>query len=749
MSEYVGPLQRIAVSRTLWLVLVFPLLAAMAEVLFARRAARSRSFARAEIAAMAAALVAVVVHAVEIARLPADDRFLIEHLWRLVRVGQLDVSLDLAFDPLSALACALVAAAGLTAAIVAPESSSVRRACRCVLVAAILLVVLADGFVVAIAAAQVATVAGWAIARDEARSRVLVVAIAADAPFVVGAVLLFWGLGGGWGSGGYTPDLSPRFVAVRDADPAAGAERNARPPRAIAPRDDDDDDEPIRIAPGDGFLTLTSSPGAIVFVDDARTPIALGDRPLRSPFVRHPIRGGLHSFRVHAGGSTDDYVVPRVVVDGGREIALTVLGPSVTFRHIQDELVVRGERGGATTREDFARRTLGGVRVATLACLLLFAGIAARVATASSVAGGAAAVCLFARVAFLLPLSHAACAASACAALVIAVGAAVSACRASNARGVLVRVGVAQGSIALAGIALGASTSALLMLVVGALALGALAVSSRDERASSLACVAIALAPLPLVGSFWSASDLVVSAFTSRAIATLPTVLPAAGLVVSIALGSFALWRRHFALFSARRSPSHVGRVGLAAFALAVGPILGASRRVFGDRTATTILETWLDPVFARSHARFADAGNATGLALVIALYGASMAAWAIARRRTRGVAMSDDETTGSADRTISGTLVARPVLGLASLVVRLDRWVIDGILNAVAVTVRAFAWVGARVDEHLVDAPANRAASLALRGIAPLRRFAELQMWIYALLVAAFGAAVLYSLAA
>lgn len=742
MSEYVGPLQRIALSRTLWLVVALPLLAAAVQLVLARRAASSR-VARVGIVGIAAALVAVIAHGVELARLPADERFLFAHLWRLVRVGQLDVNLDLALDPLSAIACGVVASAALVAAIVVPESSPVRLACRSLVVGATLLVVLADGFVVAIAAAELVTVAAWALARDGRRSRVLVGGLAADAPFVAGAVLLFWGLGGGWAGGGYTPDLSPRFVAVHDADPTAA---NPSTPRPSAPRDDDDDDEPRRFAPGDGLLTLTSSPGAIVFVDDARTPITVGDRPLRSPFVRHPVRGGLHTFRIHSGGSTDDYVVSRVVVEGGREIALTVVGPSVTFRHIQDELAVRPVRGGSTTREDVARRTLGDVRVVTLACILLFVGLAARLAMASSIAAAAAPVYVLARLAFLLPLSHVACAVAACAALLFALGAAVSACRESDAHRILVRVGVAQGFVALAALALGAHAAAILVVVVDALALGALGVSAKDGRASFVACAAIAIAPVPFVGAFWPLSELVVSAFTSRAIAPLPTLVPLASVVAALAGSSFAIWRRHYALFGGRRPAAREGRIGmaLAVSALASGPLLGASRRIFGNR-GETILESWLEPVFARSRAHFADAGNATGLALVLALFGASMAAWAIARRRTHAV-VRDETATGNEENALSVAVVTRPVLGLASLVASLDRWVIDGVLRALVATVRAFAWMGARADEQLVDAPANRAASVALRGLAPLRRLAALQTWFYALLVAAFVAVVLYS---
>ena len=386
------------------------------------------------------------------------------------------------------------------------------------------------------------------------------------------------------------------------------------------------------------------------------------------------------------------------------------------------------------------------MRVVTLACILLFVGLAARLAMASSIAAAAAPIYVFARLAFLLPLSHVACAVAACAALLFALGAVVSACRESDARRILVRVGVAQAFVALAALALGGHAAAMLIVVVDALALGALGLSAKDGRASFVACAAIAIAPVPFVGAFFPLSELVVSAFTSRAIAPLPTLVPLAGVVAALAGSSFALWRRHYALFGGRRPAVRDARIGmaLAVSALASGPLLGASRRIFGNR-GETILESWLEPVFERSRAHFADAGNATGLALVLSMFGASLAAWAIARRRKHAV-VRDETATVTEEHAPSMAVVTRPVLGLASLVASLDRWVIDGVLRALVATVHAFAWIGARADEQLVDAPANRAASFALRGVAPFRRLAELQTWLYALLVAAFVAVVLYS---
>ena len=126
---------------------------------------------------------------------------------------------------------------------------------------------------------------------------------------------------------------------------------------------------------------MTSYSGAVVFMDDARTPLRSADGELaRAPFARLPVKGGVHSFRIHPGSGLDDFLVTHVAFGGGREIALTAFGPTVTFRNIRDQLAAHDAHGHAPVREALLTKRVweaaggGGVTALTAACILLFVG---------------------------------------------------------------------------------------------------------------------------------------------------------------------------------------------------------------------------------------------------------------------------------------------------------------------------------------------------------------------------------------
>src|SRR5438552_6807600 len=111
MPELSGPLQHVEISSTLWLIPLFPLIAAIVQVAVGVRRARDprgerrpaelaerdeRILAGAGVAGMALAFAASFVHLRALVGMPADGRYLLEHLFRLVRIGQLDANADLA-----------------------------------------------------------------------------------------------------------------------------------------------------------------------------------------------------------------------------------------------------------------------------------------------------------------------------------------------------------------------------------------------------------------------------------------------------------------------------------------------------------------------------------------------------------------------------------------------------------------------------------------------------------------------------
>src|SRR6516162_9813544 len=100
MPDYAGPLQRLVLSRTLWLILVWPAVGAAWQLIVERRR-DADSARRVAIASLSLATAAIL------AQLPAGRRALLEPLGAGARIGQLDLSLALWFDPLAAAAAVL------------------------------------------------------------------------------------------------------------------------------------------------------------------------------------------------------------------------------------------------------------------------------------------------------------------------------------------------------------------------------------------------------------------------------------------------------------------------------------------------------------------------------------------------------------------------------------------------------------------------------------------------------------------
>jgi NADH-quinone oxidoreductase subunit L len=228
-----------------------------------------------------------------------------------------------------------------------------------------------------------------------------------DFGFVMGAALLFWGLGGAWSpEGEYTSDLAPRFDAVAVTAEAEGgeeghaegakaekAEEKGGKPESADERIAAKEKANAKATSGKGYLTLTSLPGAFVYLDDSHTPLLKDGIPLRSPFVRVEVPGGVHSFRIapddqfHFGtekdartlvidqGVQDNSVVAHVAMGDDKEVALTSFGPTVTFRNLRDQLVATDAQGEHSARDALlGKKAWGRMGVVCLACLLLFLG---------------------------------------------------------------------------------------------------------------------------------------------------------------------------------------------------------------------------------------------------------------------------------------------------------------------------------------------------------------------------------------
>jgi hypothetical protein len=198
---------------------------------------------------------------------------------------------------------------------------------------------------------------------------------------LLSSTVLAWGLEGQWLrglSGEYLSDYGPRFAAVREAPPTG--------PRPRGPS----------AADGRGALTMTSTPGAEVYVgvaDDASL------RTRRAPLAVAPFRGVevsavLQKVAIIPGGAAvvggegfEVALVDAVDVRAGDDIVLTPLGATWTYRDLDAQLALADLEGKHPLRSAFAAKTLGGVAAPSIVLLLLFAAALAALIDAPQALG--------------------------------------------------------------------------------------------------------------------------------------------------------------------------------------------------------------------------------------------------------------------------------------------------------------------------------------------------------------------------
>jgi hypothetical protein len=376
MFEVFGPLTKATPSVVPLLLALWPLAGALACFGDPRRA-RMRAVAVSALGAVAAAFVLVVM-----TRWPSEERVLLRHLGVAARVGQLDLVLALALDPLAAFASA--AAFVVTALLVARQRRAAlgarrRIALLCAMGCAVQLAVMADGLTTLVLAAALSSLAGAAL--GFVRVSCFVADRIAEVALVSAAAIAFWTLGGSWIDDQYVPELDARLV-VSTSD--AARSHDGRGDRASTEVDDDDDERPARTAtrparpgavhPAHATLSLTSLPGAAVLVDGAWLRVRSA---VRAPFADVPIAAGPHTIRVHVGAGADDYYIPRVTSADGEHVWLAVRGATTTFREMTDDLLSSdGSERGA--RAAVARRSFFGASAAGLVLVLVFVAFVAR-----------------------------------------------------------------------------------------------------------------------------------------------------------------------------------------------------------------------------------------------------------------------------------------------------------------------------------------------------------------------------------
>jgi hypothetical protein len=350
MLEYQGPLLRAALSKTLWLVLVGPVLGILWQVFVARRrlarasgSAQRRELRRggwAGVAGVFASAVALLAHLVVLVRLPAGGRALYDHVARGAHVTGLEAPLDLWLDVPAAVGCGLACAGACASAVLVATGPTFERTwtrwvwLQVALLGA-LLAFLADGLFTVAAGWGLAGFAGaWLAGWGDGRKGMAAASwgVAAVSALTLGAALLFWGLGGGWDDEGYAPEPDSPVVAAR-VDGRAG----------------------------EVTLSMTAPPGARVYVDGAKAPSA------RVPFVRMPLGAGPHAVRVDG---TELEGETQFKVADGDDVVLVPLGPTLSLHAIRDAFAMRDRRGEPTIRREVEARVAPG-RVSLVAAVFL------------------------------------------------------------------------------------------------------------------------------------------------------------------------------------------------------------------------------------------------------------------------------------------------------------------------------------------------------------------------------------------
>ncbi len=371
MQEVVGPVQRAIVAPHLWAILAWPLVAIAILALVwcwrvssvgagARRPGPARVQAWLERwtmpAGLFASLCATVGHIVPLMRELPRERYLIVHLWRFFRIGDAEANADLAFDPLAACACCVVAIVSLGALVARRRGgASLAGDSRIGLlaVAAMTVALAENAVVVAIGLGLLASLSVERFVGSAPSVRTWSRATAVVS-FLLGASVLSWALGGAWYDGRYVANDQARFASAIAEKRADKADSSSRTDRPFNPSD----------YTGYGLLNVLTYPNSLVFLDESRQPVEREDRSiLRAPFARLRVPTGYHVVRVHPGGALDDSVVRPVFVSRDQETSIIPIGSSLSFREIRDELTTAPSSSDAQS-----------VRSALLSCRLFKCG---------------------------------------------------------------------------------------------------------------------------------------------------------------------------------------------------------------------------------------------------------------------------------------------------------------------------------------------------------------------------------------
>lgn len=588
MFESAGALAILQPVLTLVALIALPALAAFVSLLSRPKMRRPRPQDESLIAPIVSMTSAVgtlglaIVMAVRLALMPRGV-LLFQHVAQLVRLGQLDLTLDLTLDPRGATLAVTVALIGCASTLHTALSSRpnvcVKLAWTGFMTAGAMLLVVGDGLAPILVGVGALSVGGWGLSRG-GDSTPVTITIAGNVAIFLGLVFLFWSLGGAFGPEGYDPDSSPRFVLV-----------------TVPPRGNE--------SPDQATLIMTSHAGAQVSADHADLPA----EPLTAPFAVS-VNPGVYTLRVQGGTASADVVIPRVALLAGRTHVLSPYGPTASLHVLDDQIAVprlMPSGGALSVRAILTARTIGGLRASAIVLFLVLGGALAHVHALAFRRGHSTLVLIFEGLLapyFALRLAPLAPPGVADGVLVALLGAASALILAANAACVddghrALRGALATAcAVAVVAVGLGDPSAALILATSGmvstAAALAAID-ARRDIRWLGVACSAL-IGLFPGAGASAGYILTIAAALRSAMESTLAWAIFAGviaiGVAGAVALASLAAFRVYDAVIraSVRQPGTSRGQgalvVGLSVVALVGGTALGAGTTLFGGAAA-------------------------------------------------------------------------------------------------------------------------------------------------------------------
>ena len=751
MPDYSGQVTHVEPALTsLWLIPLLPLLGAATNAIFGRALQKS-AFGRdlqkklhigsfgVTLVAVGAMLGAFALGLANFAKLWSLDpghRYLYTYAWQMVRIGSLDVNFSFALDPLSALMTLIITGVGSLIHIYAASYMESEPAYwrfftyLNLFVFSMLLLVLGDNFIVmffgweGVGLCSYLLIGFWYkdYRKATAGMKAFVVNRVGDWGFICGLALLFWGMGGKWLDGRYLSDYRPRFIAVEAEALAHGAhgaahgaagehgakgEHGAHGAKGEHGEHGAGAKTDSEKAGAKGTLTFTGAPGAKVYLGIAdRAQLAARPKEFgTSPFYRKEIPAGAHSIVVVPGDgavvSGDGFEVAsieRVTIEEGKDTVIATVGPTVTFRELHDQLVIKDGSGKHFLKDALKEKTTwGGMALVTLACLFMFVGatgksaqiplfvwlpdamagptpVSALIHAATMVTAG---VYMIARLSFLFSLSPTA------GGVVALVGASTALFAATigffqyDIKKVLAYSTVSQLGFMFIGVGVGAYWAGVFHLMTHAFFKACLFLGSgsvihgmhaveHDEvavqdmrnmgglrrvmpltaRTYQIACFAITAAPIPFFAGFWSKDEILWKAFGTLNTGAIPGVLIYL-MGLSAALGtSFYMWRSYYLTFEGpharpeikdkvHESPAAITYVLVTLAALsALAGVLFGFSSHFVGGHGEPILEQWLHPVLAHAEGSFKPYSLGLELTLMAVSVGGAIGSWFLARSK-------------------------------------------------------------------------------------------------------------------